>query len=120
MYVRSILLLLLLFVTPRYSFGQQATVATASRVSCAASGGSSTVAMNARSGRQSFTLQNKAGKDVRISFVSGTPTLSTSNSFTLVSGGNYFESQPGVYVGRVLCQSSDASTADIDISESYR
>lgn len=99
---------------------ENALTATASRISCAASG-SSTQALGQNFRRRSLTLQNKASKQIRIGFLtSGTATLDTTNSFILEASSNYVDSAPGVYTGRVVCMSTDASTAALDVTETVR
>jgi len=103
-----------------YAQTENALTGTAAQVACAADGSSTQVlAQNFR--RRSFSLQNKAGKQIRIGFlVSGTPDLTTSNSFTLEASSNYIDSAPGVYTGRLVCMSSDGTTAALDVTETVR
>lgn len=99
---------------------ENALTGTALQITCAASGSSTeAVALNYR--RRSVTLQNKSGKIIQIGFLAtGTANLTTSNSFRLEASSNYIDSAPGVYTGRIVCMSSDASTAILDVSETVR
>lgn len=90
-------------------------------VVCAASGGASTELVPARPGRYSLAINNVSGIDIRFAGISsGTPTLSSTNSFLLKAGQPYTDSAPGLYTGRILCQSTTASTATVSIRETYR
>ena len=113
-------LLVILASSAAYAQLENALTGTASQVSCAATGSSTqAIAQNFR--RRSVTLQNKSGKQIRIGFLSsGTPALTTSNSFTLEASSNYVDSAPGVYTGRIVCMSTDASTAALDVTETVR
>jgi len=112
--------MVLCYVLPVLAQTESALTGTAVRVNCAATG-SSTQAVSLNFRRRSVTLQNKAGKQVRVGFLpTGTANLSTSNSFILEASSNYIDSAPGVFTGRIVCMSIDASTAAIDVTETTR
>jgi hypothetical protein len=99
---------------------ENALTGSAVRVTCAVTG-SSTQALALNYRRRSFTMQNKANKQMRLAFLSsGTALLDTTNSFILEASSNYIDSSPGVYTGRIVCMSVDASTAALDVTETVR
>lgn len=117
--VASVFVACLIAISP-LAIGQttSATTGTAVRVTCPVSGSSTEVKpLNFR--RRAITLQNKAGKQIRVGFITGTstPLLDTTNSFTLEASSNYIDSAPGVFTGRIMCMSTDASTAALDVTE---
>jgi len=107
-------------ILPAVAQIENALTGTATRVTCAATGSSTqAAALNFR--RRSITLQNKAGKQIRIGMIpTGTPLLTGSNSWVQEASSNYLDSAPGVYTGRFVCMSIDATTADIDVTETSR
>lgn len=112
--------LILCMVVPVMAQTEQALTGTAVRIACAATG-SSTEALVLNYRRRSVTLQNKAAKQIRIAMLAtGTPALTTSNSWVLEASDRYIDSAPGVYTGRFVCMSIDASTASLDVTETQR
>lgn len=90
-------------------------------VTCAVAGGASTQLLAARAGRYSFSINNTSAVDVRIAGVaSGTASLTNANAFLLKTGQPYTDSAPGLYTGRLLCQSTTAATATVSVKETYR
>lgn len=114
------ILLAIALAVPVFAQIENALTGTAVRVTCAVTGSSTqAIALNYR--RRSVTLQNKASKQIRLGFISsGAPLLDTTNSFVLEASSNYIDSSPGVYTGRVVCMSLDASTAALDVTETIR
>lgn len=115
------LCILLSFVSvPVFAQIENALTGTAVRVTCAVAG-SSTQAIGLNYRRRSVSLQNKAAKQILIAFLpTGTANLDTTNSFILEGSSNYIDSSPGVYTGRIVCMSADASTAALDVTETVR
>lgn len=90
-------------------------------VACAVSGGASTQLLAQRAGRYSYSINNTSGIDIRFAGVaSGSPTLTAANSFLLKAGQPYSDSAPGLYTGRIVCQSTTAGLATITVKETYR
>lgn len=99
----------------------QAVNRTLKAVTCNADGSSIEVlAANGR--RLTFTLINLDTVNVRIGYLSGSSTvdLTTSNSVILSAGSAYGESFPTVWLGRIVCMSTDALTRVIQVVETRK
>jgi len=99
----------------------QANKMASADIVCPVTGGASIQALAARPGRYSYSINNTSGIDIRfVGLASGTTTLTSSNSFLLKAGQPYSDSAPGLYTGRVVCQSTTAATATINVVETYK
>ena len=122
--MRNLILFVVLLLFP--IMGSQDVLAQANRdnaldVTCAVAGGASTQLLAQRPGRYSFSINNTSGIDIRVAGVaSGTATLTSANAFLIKAGQPYSDSAPGLYTGRLLCQSTTAATATISVKETYR
>lgn len=103
-------------------FAQTGGTQSAVGVSCPANGGAASVqalALNAR--RVSYSINNDSAIDVRIGFLSsGTSNLDDTNSFILKAGQVLSDSVPGVYYGRVVCESNTTSATTVHVTETQR
>lgn len=89
------------------------TDASVSAVSCPAAG-SSVQVFAAKTARHGLLLLNQTAVSVRVGFLgSGTANLTDSNSFVLQAGASYSDNLPGVFIGRVVCMSTDATPRSI-------
>lgn len=99
----------------------QANRTASADVVCPVAGGASIQLVPARAGRYSYAINNTSGIDIRfVGLASGTTTLTSANSFLLKAGQPYTDSAPGLYTGRVVCQSTTAATATVSVIETYR
>lgn len=90
-------------------------------VTCAVTGGASTQLLAQRPGRYSYSINNTSGLDIRFAGVAtGSPSLTSANSFLLKAGQPYSDSAPGLYTGRIVCQSTTAGTATLTVKETFR
>lgn len=90
-------------------------------VTCAVTGGASTQLLAQRPGRYSYSINNTSGLDIRFAGIAtGSPSLTSANSFLLKAGQPYSDSAPGLYTGRIVCQSTTAGTATVTVKETYR
>lgn len=86
-------------------------------VTCAASG-SSTQVLAANGLRTSLNIINDSLTPVRIGGVnSGAPNLTDSNSIILTAFSQQNDNNPGLYLGRIVCMSTTASTVVIHVTE---
>ena len=86
-------------------------------VTCAASG-SSTQVSAANGLRTSLNIINDSSTPVRIGGVnSGTPNLTDSNSIILTAYSQQNDNNPGLYLGRIVCMSTTASSVVIHVTE---
>lgn len=117
---KFILVLVYVFLITGNAFAQaNRTIST--DIVCPVAGGASIELLASRPGRYSYSINNTSGIDVRfIGLASGTTTLTGSNSFLLKAGQPYSDSAPGLYTGRLVCQSTTAATATVSIIETYR
>jgi len=97
-----------------------ATFGLANSVTCPAAGTSAQV-FAASAARESYLISNTAGKTVLVGYIaSGTGLLVPSNSLQLLAGQTLSDSAPSIFLGRIVCMSSDASTAVIYVVETRR
>lgn len=113
------LLLLAVVVAPRAH--AQATAAVANSITCSASG-SSVQVLAAAASRESYLVSNTSGVTVRLGFLSGSSTanLTDSNSIQLLAGQIFTDSAPSIFIGRVVCMSSDATPRVVYVIETRR
>lgn len=112
---------LFLVSLPALDANAQATQApTAAQVACPASGSSIQV-LAAAASRESYLVSNTSGVTVKVGFLaSGTATLTTSNSIQLLAGQTLQDAAPSIYLGRIVCMSSDATPRSIEVVETRR
>jgi hypothetical protein len=97
-----------------------ATFGAATLISCQPSGASTQV-LAASSARESYLISNVSGKNVYVGFVAtGTAALTVFNSISLIAGQTLADSAPSIFLGRLVCMSSDASAAGIYVVETRR
>jgi hypothetical protein len=97
-----------------------ATFGLANSVTCPAAG-SSVQVLAASAARESYLISNTAGKTIEVGYVaSGTAALTTANSIQLLAGQTLADSAPSIFLGRIVCESTDASTAVIYVVETRR
>lgn len=117
-YVLAAWLTLLVLATPRAH--AQATAATASSITCAATGASTQV-LAAKASRESYIISNTSGSTVRLGFLaSGTAALDDTNSIQLLAGQIFSDAAPSIYIGRVVCANNAAGTATIYVIQTSR
>ena len=86
-------------------------------ITCAASG-SSTQVLPANGLRTSLNIINDSSTPVRIGGVNtGTANLTDANSIILTAFSQQNDNNPGLYLGRIVCMSTTASTVVIHVTE---
>lgn len=87
-------------------------------ITCAADGSGSTQVLAANGLRTSFNVVNDSATAVRIGGVnSGTPELDDTNSIILTAYSQQNDNNPGLYLGRIVCQSTTGSSVLIHVTE---
>jgi hypothetical protein len=100
-----------------FSHAQFAGKRTDQGITCAADG-SSTEVLPANGLRTSLNIINDSSTAVRIGGVNtGTPDLTDSNSIILTAYSQQNDNNPGLYLGRIVCMSTTASTVVIHVTE---
>lgn len=111
--LRSIALFLALAFVPVACVFANATFGQANSVTCPASGTSAQV-LAAKASRESYLVSNTSGKTVLVGFAAtGTAALTSANSIQLLAGQAMTDSAPSIFLGRIMCMSSDGTTATI-------
>lgn len=96
------------------------TRATASSITCPATG-SSITAIAATASRESYIISNTSGATIRIGFLAtDTAALTDSNSIKLLAGQVFSDAAPSIFIGRIVCMSDDATPDVIYIIETKR
>ena len=96
------------------------TRATASSITCPATG-SSITAIAATASRESYIVSNTSGATIRIGFLAtGTAALTDSNSIKLLAGQVFSDAAPSIFIGRLVCMSDDATPDVIYVIETKR
>lgn len=99
----------------------QATFASAVSITCPAAGTSAQV-LAAAASRESYVVSNTSGVTVRLGFLAGSSTanLTDSNSIQLLAGQIFTDAAPSIFIGRVVCMSTDATPRVIYVIETRR
>lgn len=110
-------IVLCLLVLPFSVEAQYAGKRTDAGVTCAASG-SSTQVLAANGNRTGFVITNDSATSIRIGAInSGTPNLDDTNSIILTSFSSQNDGGGQIYLGRIVCMSTTASTVVIHVTE---
>ena len=122
--MKKLTMLLVVFVLSlimRLDSYAQANRTASADIVCPVTGANSIQLLPLRPGRFSYSINNTSGIVIRfVGLASGTITLTSANSFLLKAGQPYSDSAPGLYTGRLVCQSTTAVAATVSVFETYK